>query len=137
MGEGDANKGSLHLILNTIPVKHDALVYVQLLTSKGKQVMLGVNPSFVAAAVCTHLTFGTCPMTFSGIGGIPNTQEVMDLCAKHEIYPETKLISANEVNKVYELQDTGNDAGVRYVLDITNSLTEEKFDSINCGQPPK
>lgn len=65
------------------------------------------------------------PMVFSRtgihgscIGGIKNTQEVIDLCAKHDIKPEIKIIGPEEVGNAYESLLKGNDGGVRYVLDI-------------------
>merc|ERR1712061_887580 len=71
------------------------------------------------------------------MGGIPNTQEVINLCDEHKIYPDTQVVPVSEINKVYELLDKGNDAGIRYVLDLAGSLTEQQFDSIDCGAKPQ
>ncbi len=54
----------------------------------------------------------------STIGGMKNTQAVMDLCAKHNIYPEIKVIPVWEINNVFERLDNNNDSGERYVIDI-------------------
>ena len=53
----------------------------------------------------------------SGIGGMVNTQEVIDLCAKHSIYPEIKVVPVWEINSVYQKLDSENKTGLRYVLD--------------------
>lgn len=73
----------------------------------------------------------------SGIGGIAATQEIIDLADKHKIIPHTKVCPVSDLNKIYELCDNGNDAGIRYVLDIAGTLTEEAFDKISCGSAPK
>merc|ERR1712014_139225 len=66
------------------------------------------------------------------IGGIRNTQEVIDLCGKANIQMDTKVVSASEVNSIMEKLDTENDTGMRYVIDI-ETLKED------CGvaPPPK
>jgi alcohol dehydrogenase (NADP+) len=66
--------GSLDIILNTIPVYHNYDVYTRLLAKKGKQVLLGLHKGLIAGFVLNSLTGGRSRVTFSGIGGIPNTQ---------------------------------------------------------------
>ena len=57
-------------------------------------------------------------ITGSIIGGIPETQECIDFCQKHSIIPKTKLITADDLDTVYEMLNTKNDSIVRNVLDI-------------------
>ena len=52
-----------------------------------------------------------------GIGGVTATQEVMDLCAKHDIMPDLEIVAATDMHRVYQALDDGNDSGRRYVLD--------------------
>lgn len=127
---------SLDLILNTIPNDHDWTIYQPLLSDArgGKQVLLGLHHAQIAAFA---LKSTGCSVTMSGIGGIPATQEIIDLADEHNIIPHTKVVPITELNRIFEACDAGNDAGIRYVLDIANTLTDGAFDSISCGDPPK
>eukprot|EP00931_Biecheleriopsis_adriatica_P069245 TRINITY_DN43104_c0_g1_i1.p1 TRINITY_DN43104_c0_g1~~TRINITY_DN43104_c0_g1_i1.p1 ORF type:complete len:419 (-),score=52.29 TRINITY_DN43104_c0_g1_i1:213-1469(-) len=129
--------GSLDLIINTIPSNHDYSVYCPLLNEGGKMCMLGLTNAFVAAFALEGLACGKCCIQMSNIGGISATQEIIDLADKHKIVPHTKVCPVTELNKIFELCDSGNDAGLRYVLDIAGTLTEETFDKISCGDAPK
>lgn len=75
--------------------------------------------------VVDSLVCGASRVKMSGIGGIAATQEVVDLCAKHSIKPTVKIISAWDVNGVYEELEGGNDTGVRHVLDIATLTAPE------------
>ena len=54
------------------------------------------------------VTCGTSKLMVSGIGGIKNTQGVVDLCAKHNIVPAIKIFPAEELNNVFTLLDGAN-----------------------------
>ena len=125
--------GSLDLVLNTIPAMHDCHVYERLLRPGGKQVILGLNAN-AGAAIYAAKVVGehNCTTVFSGIGGLKRTQEVIDLCAKHDIFPEVKVVPVSELSDVYSALDASNDSGVRYVLDLEGSLTEAAFQA--CEQ---
>ena len=56
----------------------------------------------------------------SGIGGVRATQEVMDLCAKHDIKPDIKVVQPNQLTEVYQMLDARNDGGERFVIDISS-----------------
>jgi uncharacterized zinc-type alcohol dehydrogenase-like protein len=51
----------------------------------------------------------------SGIGGIANTQAVIDLCARHNIVPELKVLPVEKLNQIFRDLDTGNDQGTTFV----------------------
>lgn len=123
----DEHYRSFDLILNTIPSDHDESIYTALLKKSGHHVLLGLNSSTFGAFAVNAMTFGASKVTFSGIGGIPNTQEVIDLCDANKIYPEIEIHSVRELNRIYEKLDSSNDAGKRYVLDIANTLNEATF----------
>lgn len=125
---------SFDLILNTIPSEHDYTVYNSLLASRGKQIMLGLNSGLIAGFAVDAITCGSSKVKGSGIGGILATQEVIDLCAKHEIYPEIQVINVNQINSVYEKLDRSNESGERFVIDLANTLNDNAFD--NCNAPP-
>merc|ERR1712039_808474 len=109
---------------NTIPVYHDYDIYTKLLKDDGKQVLLGLHKGIMAGYMLGKLTKGNCRIMHSAIGGIRATQEVVDLCAHHNILPEVKLMPCEKLNEIYAQLESANDAGVRYVLDIANTLNE-------------
>jgi len=60
----------------------------------------------------------------SGIGGIRATQDVLDLCAKHDIRPDVTIVPVTQLNRIYESLDSGTDNGTRYVLDIATLVPD-------------
>ena len=108
---------SFDLILDTVPVKHDVDVYVPLLDVDGSLVIVGqVGPMD---------DFNTFPMVFgrrriagSLIGGIKETQEVLDFCAEHNILPECKMIRPDEINDAFAHLSKG-DVAYRFVMDMS------------------
>lgn len=111
---------SLDLILNTVSANHQLSHYVPLLKRNGTIVQLGLvleNHSI------NQLMFMRKRIQISGstIGGLPETQDCMDFCAKHNIVPKTKLIDASELDDVFAQLEKKNDQIIRYVLDITAS----------------
>ena len=126
--------GTLDLVLNTIAADHDYSMYTKL-TAKagGKHIILGLNNGLGAAMMVDALTFGSSRIKMSGIGGITATQEVVDLCAKHNIKPAVKIIAAEQINEVYTELENGNASGLRHVLDIA-TLNDGAFE--RCTAPP-
>jgi len=124
---------TLDLILNTIAVPHAVAAYLGFLDTDGTIVQLGVVGA--PHEICQlPLVFGRNAIAGSVIGGIKNTQEVMDLCAKSKIYPKVEVIPVAKINDVFTKLASGNDAGIRYVIDIGNTLTEAAF--TECTAPP-
>lgn len=121
-----AAKGSIDLLLNTIPFEHDFLSYNALLAPKGRHVVLGLNTGLIAGMAVDGITCGRSRVKGSGIGGIRATQEVIDLCAKHGIYPETQIVGVERVNEVFEKLEGSNESGERYVIDLA-TLNEGAF----------
>jgi len=114
--------GSLDIIINTVPVYHDYNAYMPLLNRAsriGKQVLLGLHEGIGAGFILNAVTFGCSRITSSGIGGIPATQAVIDLCAKHDIRPDLEIVGASKLNSVYQQLDDSNDSGKRFVIDIS------------------
>lgn len=103
-------------ILNTIPVSHEIDGYLQLLGRSGRMVIVGAltpMPGFVGA----NLIFWNRAVGGSAIGGIPETQEMLEFCARHDIYPETEHIGIEQVNEAYE-RLLKNDVRYRFVIDM-------------------
>lgn len=115
----------LDLIINTIPAYHNYVLYQQLLTNKGIQVIVGVHTGFVAALLLNGITFGNSRIKVSVIGSIKETQDVINFCDQHKIFPDIKIVPVTEINEVYTNLDKSNEAGIRYVLDIANTLNKD------------
>tara|TARA_B100000524_G_scaffold175923_1_gene90426 strand:- start:717 stop:1505 length:789 start_codon:yes stop_codon:yes gene_type:complete len=129
-----AVKGSLDLVLNTVPCKHDINPYTRLLTRRGKHVLLGISPTF-AAALILEASFGGCVQVVgSAIGSIKRTQEVVDFCDTHQITPEIEVFPAHELNSVYQKLDESNETGLRYVMDIVSTFNKDTAE--RCTAPP-
>jgi uncharacterized zinc-type alcohol dehydrogenase-like protein len=132
-----ASRGSQDLVLNTIPFEHDYAVYTQLTTARGVHVMLGLHNSFAAAMLVDGITCGASRVKMSSIGSIADTQAVVDLCAEHEIHPSVQIVSASEVNAVYEDLDGGNKSGLRFVIDIASLRAADVEERCVAAPPPK
>lgn len=121
-----ANAGTCDLILNTVSANHDINTYIPLLKKSGTIVQIGgvVKPHTVSQM---PLMFGRLSIAGSLIGGIKETQEVIDLCHANNIYPDCQMIEANQLDWVFEQLHGANPDGVRYVLDIKKSLANKDF----------
>ena len=60
------------------------------------------------------------------IGGIEETQEVIDLCFKHGIYPDCKIVEAKDIDSCWEALMKTNADGIRYVIDVKKSLQNKQ-----------
>ena len=103
-------------ILNIIPVSHEIDVYLQLLGRSGRMVIVGAlnpMPGFTGA----NLVFWNRAVGGSAIGGIPETQEMLDFCAAKDIYPECEMIRLDQVNEAYE-RLLKNDVRYRFVIEM-------------------
>ena len=121
--DGDAMKAAatrFDFILNTIPVSHEIDRYLQLLGRSGRMVIVGAltpMPGFVGA----NLIFWNRAVGGSAIGGIPETQEMLEFCAAKEIYPECETIAMGQVNEAYA-RLLKNDVRYRFVIDMSRGL---------------
>jgi uncharacterized zinc-type alcohol dehydrogenase-like protein len=110
---------SFDLILDTIPVKHDLNIYIPLLDIDGSIVIVGqIGP--VEEPMTLPLVFGRRRIAGSLIGGIKETQEVLNFCAKHDIHPKCEMIKLNEINQAYAKLSEG-DIAHRFVIDMNAS----------------
>lgn len=108
--------GSFDFLLNTIPVNHDLTPYLELLKTNGTMCVIGaVEPlSQVNAA---QLIFGRRSLTGSLIGGIAETQEMLDFCGEKNILSEVEVILMDEINDAYTRMQK-NQVKYRFVLDL-------------------
>ncbi|MBI1751831.1 MAG: NAD(P)-dependent alcohol dehydrogenase [Acidobacteria bacterium] len=108
--------GQFDLIIDTISAPHDYNKYLGLLRIEGAMVLLGVPPEPTPVAAGS-LIFGHKTLSGSLIGGIRETQEMLDFCAEHDIVSEIELIPVQQVNEAYERM-LKNDVRYRFVLDM-------------------
>ena len=108
--------GHFDLIIDTISAPHDYNKYLGLLRVEGTMVLLGVPPEPTPVSAFP-LIMGRRSLSGSLIGGIKETQEMLDFCAEHGIVSEIELIPVQQVNTAYERM-MKNDVRYRFVLDM-------------------
>ena len=108
--------GTFDLILDTISAPHDYNAYLGTLRLDGAMVLLGVPPG-PTPVHAGSLIFGRHILTGSLIGGIAETQEMLDHCAKHGIVSDIELIPAAKINEAYE-RTVKADVKYRFVIDL-------------------
>jgi uncharacterized zinc-type alcohol dehydrogenase-like protein len=108
--------GSFDFILDTVSADHDYSFYLGLLRTNGVMVCVGAPPS-PAQIPAFNLIFGRKSVAGSLIGGIPETQEMLDYCAEHNIVSDVEIIAMKDINEAYERLLTG-DVRYRFVIDM-------------------
>jgi uncharacterized zinc-type alcohol dehydrogenase-like protein len=117
----DANQlesvtGTFDFILDTVSAPHDLNMYVGLLKTKGVHVCIGVPPEAYELNPM-GLIFGRKSIVGSLIGGLPETQEMLDYCAEHGIVSDIELIDIKNINEAYDRMIKG-DVRYRFVIDM-------------------
>lgn len=113
--EMSANAGKFDFILSTIAAPHDIGQILNLLATDGKLIMVGVPPGKIPVAMHGFIG-GRRTLAGSLIGGIRETQEMMEFCARHGIAPDVEIIRADQINEAYERAIRG-DVKYRFVID--------------------
>jgi uncharacterized zinc-type alcohol dehydrogenase-like protein len=113
-----AHAKSLDLIINTVAAPHDLDVFMSLLKRDGTMTLVGVPASPHPSPAVFNLVGKRRAIAGSMIGGIPETQEMLDFCAEHGIVAEIEMIRAGEINAAYERMLKG-DVKYRFVIDNT------------------
>jgi uncharacterized zinc-type alcohol dehydrogenase-like protein len=106
-------------ILDTVSAPHDYNAYLNLLKTDGTMILVGA-PDQPTPLAPFPLILNRRRIAGSVIGGIRETQEVLDFCAKHEIESDVEVIPIHQVNEAYERVLKG-DVRFRFVIDL-NSL---------------
>jgi alcohol dehydrogenase (NADP+) len=111
---------SLHMVLDTVSAGHDVNVLLNLLKVDGALVLVGapVDPLPVSSF---NIIMGRKSFAGSNIGGIAETQEMLDFCAEHNITADIEMIKMQDINEAYDRLQKG-DVRYRFVIDMA-SLT--------------
>ena len=108
--------GSFDFLLNTVPVGHDADPYIKLLRRDGTMVFVGALQP-LEPITGAGLIVGRKRLAGSLIGGIKETQEMLDFCGEHNIVSDIEMIDMNNVNAAYKRVVDG-DVKYRFVIDM-------------------
>ena len=109
---------SFHFMLNTIAAQHDVNAYLVLLRREGTMTQVGV-PSEALALQVGSLIFGRRNLSGSLIGGIKETQEMLNFCGTHNITADIELIPMDRINEAYE-RVLKSDVKYRFVIDMAS-----------------
>ncbi|MBX8538880.1 NAD(P)-dependent alcohol dehydrogenase [Pseudomonas cichorii] len=113
-----AHAKSFDLIINTVAAPHSLDDFLALLKRDGTLTLVGAPASPHPSPEVFNLIFKRRSITGSMIGGIPETQEMLDFCAEHNIVSDIELIRAEQINEAYERMLKG-DVKYRFVIDNT------------------
>ena len=110
-------KGRLDFVLDTVSADHDVTALIQTLRVDGTLCLVGA-PEKPLALRAFPLLFGRRSFAGSGIGGIPETQEMLDFCAQHRIGSDVEVVAADRINEAYERLAKA-DVRYRFVIDTS------------------
>ncbi|MFU9136924.1 NAD(P)-dependent alcohol dehydrogenase [Erwinia tasmaniensis] len=112
-----AQANSFDFILNTVAAQHDLNPFINLLRRDGTMTLVGVPEHDHPAPQVVNLVFKRRSVAGSLIGGIKETQEMLDFCGKHNITSDIEMIKIDEINEAYERM-LKSDVKYRFVIDI-------------------
>src|SRR5271166_5807750 len=114
--------GSLDFILNAVSADHDINAYLNLLALDGNLTIVGAPPKPLGVSAFS-LIFGNRSFSGSNIGGIPQTQEMLDFCGAHNITADVEVIPMQKVNEAYE-RLLRADVKYRFSIDMASLKAE-------------
>lgn len=109
-------RGRLNFIIDTVSAPHDLNVYLSLLHTDGTLIMVGL-PSMPMSVQPFAVVAGRKSFSGSSIGGIRETQEMLDYCAEHNILSDVEVISIQQINEAYD-RILKADVKYRFVIDM-------------------
>lgn len=112
-----AVKGKFDLIIDTVPYAHDLNPYLPTLSMSGTLVLVGFLGDVQPMLNTVPLIMGRKSVAGSVIGGIAETQEMLDFCGKHEITADVEVIKIQDINAAYERM-LKSDVKYRFVIDL-------------------
>ncbi|MGH9725686.1 MAG: zinc-binding dehydrogenase, partial [Candidatus Acidiferrales bacterium] len=123
----DANEmqkhaGSFDFILDAVSADHDINAYMNLLRRDGNLTLVGA-PEKPLAVSAFALIMGRRNLSGSAIGGIPETQEMLDFCGQHNIVADVEVIPIQKINEAYE-RLLKSDVKYRFTIDMASLKSE-------------
>lgn len=115
------HRGTFDFILDTVSAKHDLNVLLRMLKTDGKLVLVGLPPE-TPDLQPSQLIGKRRTISGSLVGGIPETQEMLDYCAEHGIHSDIEKIPIQKVNEAYE-RTLNSDVKYRFVIDMSSLET--------------
>lgn len=112
-----AVKGKFELIIDTVPNKHDLNTYIPTLSLNGTLVLVGYLGELEPTLNTMPLIIGRKAVAGSAIGGIAETQQMLDFCGQHGITADVEMINIQEINDAYERM-LKSDVKYRFVIDM-------------------
>jgi uncharacterized zinc-type alcohol dehydrogenase-like protein len=110
--------GSFDFILDAVSADHDVNAYLNLLHRDGTMTLVGA-PEKPMAVSAFNLIFGRRSLSGSPIGGIAETQEMLDFCAQHNITADVEVIAIQQINEAYE-RLLKSDVKYRFSIDMAS-----------------
>ncbi len=120
--EMQKHASSFDFILDCVSAEHDVNAYINLLKLDGNLTMVGV-PSNPLAVNVFGLIIGRRSFSGSNIGGLPETQEMLDFCGEHNITADVEVIPIQQVNEAYE-RLLKSDVKYRFAIDMASLKAE-------------
>ena len=109
--------GKLDFILNTVAASHNLDPFVQALKRDGTMCLVGVPEHAHPSPTVFNLILGRKAIAGSAIGGIKETQEMLDFCGEHNIVSDIEMIPIQKINEAYERM-LKSDVKYRFVIDM-------------------
>ena len=116
-GQMAAARKQFNLIIDTVPYQHDVNPYLPTLTLNGTLVLVGLVGDLAPTLSTVPLILGRKSVAGSVIGGIAETQEMLDFCGQHGITSEIEVIRIQDINTAYERM-LKSDVKYRFVIDL-------------------
>ncbi|MFP3593463.1 NAD(P)-dependent alcohol dehydrogenase [Chryseobacterium sp. SIMBA_038] len=113
----DSVKGKFDVIIDTVPYVHDINPYVSTLNINGTLVIVGYLGGLEPFLNTVPMIMGRKSVAGSVIGGIAETQEMLDFCGEHNIVSEIEMINMQDINEAYERM-LKSDVRYRFVIDM-------------------
>ncbi|HYP05203.1 MAG TPA: NAD(P)-dependent alcohol dehydrogenase [Bryobacteraceae bacterium] len=120
--EMQKHTGSFDFILDAVSADHDVNAYIQMLRRDGNLTLVGA-PEKPLAVAAFGLIFGRRSLSGSPIGGLAETQEMLDFCGEHNITSDVEVIPVQKVNEAYE-RLLRSDVKYRFSMDMASLRSE-------------
>jgi uncharacterized zinc-type alcohol dehydrogenase-like protein len=116
--EMQQHAGSFDFILDAVSAQHDVNAYLNLLAMNGNLTIVGA-PTQPLPVSAFSLIMGNRSFSGSNIGGLPQTQEMLDFCGQHNITADVEIIAIQQVNEAYE-RLLKSDVKYRFAIDMAS-----------------